>query len=108
MEVHALRQALAAGDSLLVLDVREHYEWAQVHLPFEGADALPVRHIPMNSVPDQLHDLPADRTIVVMCAHGNRSYGVTHWLNEQGLHASNLTGGITRWAQMGGPTERGG
>jgi rhodanese-related sulfurtransferase len=84
----ALRTALATGNPPLVLDVREQYEWNQVNLP----DAL---HIPMNRVPDRLADLPRDRTIVVMCAHGSRSYGVTHYLREQGLDAYNLTGGIT-------------
>jgi rhodanese-related sulfurtransferase len=88
-----LRTALATGRPPLVLDVREQYEWNQVHLP----DAL---HIPMNRVPDRLSELPGDRTIVVMCAHGSRSYGVAHYLREQGFDAYNLTGGIT--AMVGG------
>lgn len=99
-----LRAALDAQHPLLLLDVREVYEWNQVHVPlFAGLD---VRHIPMNSVPDRIGELPGEQPIVVMCAHGSRSFGVTHWLIEQGFNARNLSGGITRWAQSGGPVER--
>lgn len=83
-----LQSALDAHQPMLVLDVREQYEWDQVHLP----DTL---HIPMNSVPDRLPELPHDRPIVVMCAHGSRSYSVAHYLRQQGFDARNLNGGIT-------------
>ena len=82
----------------LLLDVREPYEWRQVRI----ADAL---HIPMNSVPDRLDDLPRDRPIVVLCAHGSRSFGVTYFLRERGFDARNLTGGITQWHIQGGSVE---
>lgn len=95
MTVAELQTALAGATPPLILDIREQYEWNQVHI----ADAL---HIPMNQVPARLADLPADRSIAVLCAHGNRSYGVTHFLREQGFDASNITGGITQWHVQGG------
>jgi rhodanese-related sulfurtransferase len=79
----------------LILDVREPYEWRQVHL----ADAV---HIPMDQVPDRLRELPQAQEIVVLCAHGSRSYGVAAFLLERGYRASNLAGGISRWAAAGG------
>jgi len=100
MDTAYLEAALAVEPAPLVLDIREPFEWRQVRMP--GA-----LHIPMNSLPDRLDDLPKDRPIVVMCAHGNRSYGVTAYLNEQGFDAHNLTGGITRWRMQGGDTEVG-
>ena len=90
MAVAELRAALAGPTPPLILDVREQYEWNQVHI----ADAL---HIPMNQVPGRLAELPADRPIAVLCAHGSRSFGVTHFLREQGFDARNVTGGITQW-----------
>ena len=104
MSVAELRAALDSANGPLILDVREPYEWAQVHLPAD--QGIEVMHIPMNSVPERLAELPRERAIAVMCAHGNRSYGVTHYLREQGFAAHNLTGGITRWAQSGGATTR--
>jgi rhodanese-related sulfurtransferase len=100
MDTAYLEAALAVEPAPLVLDIREPFEWRQVRMP--GA-----LHIPMNSLPDRLDDLPKDRPIVVMCAHGNRSYAVTAYLNEQGFDAHNLTGGITRWRMQGGDTEVG-
>jgi rhodanese-related sulfurtransferase len=99
-----LQSALQQGEPLVVLDVRENYEWAQGHLP--TAAGWDVVHMPMNSIPSRLGDLPRDRTVAVLCAHGNRSYSVTHYLNEQGFRARNVTGGIARWAQSGGKVER--
>lgn len=95
MPVAELRTALTSARPPLVLDIREPYEWNQVHL----TGAL---HIPMNSVPENLDALPPDRPIAVLCAHGNRSYGVTHYLREQGFDAHNVTGGIARWYAEGG------
>ena len=93
-----VQQALAGDHPPLLLDVREQYEWNQVHI----TDA---RHMPMNSVPDRQGELPHDRPIVVFCAHGSRSFGVAHYLREQGFDAYNMTGGITQWHIAGGPVE---
>lgn len=92
------RAALHSARPPLLLDVREPYEWRQVRIP--GA-----RHIPMNSVPAHLAELPADQPIIVFCAHGSRSFGVAYYLREQGRDAYNLTGGITQWHIAGGEVE---
>ena len=84
----------------LVIDVREPYEWRLARM-------AAARHIPMNDVPAHVATLPRDRPLVVMCAHGSRSYSVAAWLIEQGFHASSLAGGITRWASRGGAVEQG-
>lgn len=94
----ALREALDSETPPLLLDVREPYEWRQVRIP--GAV-----HIPMNNVPQQLGVLSQAQQIVVFCAHGSRSFGVTHFLREQGYDAYNLTGGITQWHIQGGEIE---
>lgn len=79
--------------SILLLDVREDDERAV-------ASIEPSKHIPMNSVPDRLVELPRDRRIVVFCHHGNRSYVVSGYLETEGFEAvSNLTGGIDEWSR---------
>jgi rhodanese-related sulfurtransferase len=82
----------------LLLDCREHYERAQALIP----NSL---HIPMNSIPSRLAELDRSQDIVVYCAHGNRSYGVAGWLNNQGYTARSLKGGIVDWQRGGGPVE---
>ncbi len=80
-----------------LLDVREDDEWAAGHI----AEAV---HIPMRTLPGVV---AADSTrlgpgpIVVVCAVGGRSAQVTAWLNQQGIEASNLVGGMHAWAQAG-------
>ncbi|MCB0188310.1 MAG: rhodanese-like domain-containing protein, partial [Caldilineaceae bacterium] len=81
--VATLQEVLEQNVPPLLLDIREPWEWRQVHMP----TAL---HIPMNDVPAQLTALPQERTIVVICAHGSRSYGVAGYLIEQGYRASSL------------------
>jgi rhodanese-related sulfurtransferase len=98
--VDQLRAALTESEPPLVIDVREPYEWRLVRL-------AAARHIPMNDVPAHLDTLPHNRPVVVMCAHGSRSYSVAAWLIEQGIQASSLAGGITQWASRGGPVEQG-
>ena len=94
-----LQAALVRAHPPLVLDVREPWEWRQVHM----GNAL---HIPMNDVPTHLTELPNEQEIVVICAHGSRSYGVAGYLIEQGYRASSLSGGITQWAHDGGEISR--
>ena len=96
----ALLEELSNGATPLILDIREPFELQQVRLP--ESEAWTLLHIPMNSLPERLDALPPDGDIVVLCAHGNRSYGVTHYLNEQGFQARNLAGGITDWYIRGG------
>ncbi|MBK9055532.1 MAG: rhodanese-like domain-containing protein [Chloroflexi bacterium] len=84
----------------VLLDVRETYEWQQMHVP--GS-----QHMPMNQLPAQLHKLDKAADIVVICATGNRSYSVTAFLQQNGFRARNLQGGIMRWARSGGQVESG-
>lgn len=79
--------------SLLVVDVREEYEREVVCIE----ESI---HIPMNEIPDRLHEIPSDRRVVLYCHHGSRSQMVAAYLETQGYTSvQNLTGGIDLWAQ---------
>jgi len=94
VEVRDLPDPLPAG--LTLLDVREPDEWDSGHI--DGA-----LHIPMMSVPAQLAEIPADAPVVVVCAVGARSARVAAFLQQQGVDAVNLAGGMVAWAQAGRP-----
>ncbi|MCO6451716.1 MAG: rhodanese-like domain-containing protein [Caldilineales bacterium] len=94
-EVMALRQD---GKELMLLDCREDYERKQVRIP--GS-----LHIPMNQTPGRMAELDPDSEIVVVCAHGNRSYGVAGYLIQNGFKAHNLKGGMAVWQREGGEIE---
>ncbi|MEX1018279.1 MAG: rhodanese-like domain-containing protein [Litorilinea sp.] len=89
----------------LLVDVRELYEWRQVRIPPAGD--VPVVHIPMSEFPERAHELPTDRLLIVVCAHGSRSYSVAAWLLENGLRACSLASGINGWSRGGGAIEQG-
>lgn len=81
-----------------LLDVREPWEVALGTLP----EALT---IPMSELPERADTLPADRPLVVLCHHGQRSGEVTAWLRRRGYdNAVNLDGGIDAWARTVDPT----
>jgi rhodanese-related sulfurtransferase len=81
----------------LLVDIREPGELASGVA--EGALLLP-----MNLVPHHLADLPRDRALTIYCAAGARSFGVAHWLREQGFpQAYSLAGGIGVFDAIGHP-----
>ena len=76
---------------MIVLDVREDWEWDIAHL--EGA--LP---IPMNEVPNRLQELDPTKEIVVYCHTGRRSDTVANYLIREGFTQTvNMLGGIRAW-----------
>lgn len=79
------------ADAPFMLDVREPEEMA------DGVIAGSV-NIPMDDVERRLHELPADREIVVICHMGLRSAYVARRLKALGYdRVSNLSGGVHAW-----------
>jgi|GEM_PF-2027528 len=69
---------MADGGELVLVDIREPRELQ--HGVADGA--LLIR---MNDIPDRLDELPSlDTRMVIYCAAGARSFGVTAWLRENG------------------------
>lgn len=98
-EVDVETFAAAHASGATVLDVREDHEWAGGHV----AGAL---HIPMNSVPDRLAEVPTEGPVYVMCAAGGRSAQVTEFLRARGVEAINVGGGMNDWVARGFAVER--
>jgi len=87
-----LKERLARGDQLTILDVREPEEIAIAKFP--GA-----MHVPMGDVPSRLTELDPDAEWVVVCHHGIRSAQVAIYLTQMGFERVwNLSGGIDAWA----------
>ena len=87
-----VKQRLDRGEKLLVVDVREPWEYA--HCRIENA-----LHIPMSAIPANLQQLDIEDDVVCYCHHGMRSLDVANWLRNQGVTtAKSMAGGIERWA----------
>ncbi len=81
---------------LVVLDVREPFEWEAGHIA--GAT-----HIPLGVLPVRANELDPQQRTVVVCHLGGRSAQAVMWLSGQGYDVVNLTGGMDAWEAAGRP-----
>ena len=88
IDVTKLKAMIDAGETFMLLDVREKDEYARAHI--EGS-----RLIPLGALPSRISEVTKDLPLVVHCHHGGRSMKAVIWLRQNGFtQASNLTGGI--------------
>lgn len=87
-----LRARLAAGEDLLLIDVREAQERELCSI--EGS-----LHIPLGELARRQAELDPGRPIVCICHHGIRSAHAAAALERFGFsRLFNLSGGVERWA----------
>ncbi|MFS1512312.1 rhodanese-like domain-containing protein [Chengkuizengella sp. SCS-71B] len=73
----------------IIIDVREKVEWDYYHL--ENSLLYP-----MNTISEHLSELPKDKTLYILCAHGIRSQHVCQYLIHNGFDkVKNVNGGIS-------------
>lgn len=87
---------------VLMLDVREPWEWQTASVRADGFELL---QIPMGAVPARLNELDAERPIACLCHHGGRSQQVARFLEARGFRRlANVAGGIHAWSAQADPT----
>jgi adenylyltransferase/sulfurtransferase len=96
-----LKTSLDKGDKLVLVDVREEWEYALAKL--DGSIL-----IPLGTLPQSLARLNRDSEIIAICHHGMRSADATNFLLQQGFpNVKNLVGGIDAWStQVDGTVPR--
>ena len=98
--VDELKRMLDANAPVFVLDVREPQEFQICRIP--GTTL-----IPLGQLPGRIAEVPAaaaGRPIVVHCKMGGRSAKAVALLRDQGIAATNLTGGILAWIDRVDPS----
>ena len=85
-----LDRMLGTPGAVTLLDVRRDDEKAEGAIP--GA-----MHIPLDQLRERADEVPGDRTVVVYCRSGHRSYIAVRLLAQRGSPAINLTGGYLYW-----------
>ena len=91
--VEELKQRTDRGDAVFVLDVREPQEFQICRIP--GSTLIPLGQLA--SRVDEVVSAGAGRPIVVHCKSGARSAKAVRLLEERGVPATNLKGGILAW-----------
>lgn len=90
--VQELKTRLDQGDKIVLIDVREPWEFNTAKI--EGAIL-----IPLATIPQSLDKLDRNADIVCHCHHGMRSADATAFLQQQGFKSvKNLVGGIDAWS----------
>jgi rhodanese-related sulfurtransferase len=80
----------------LLLDVREPWEVALAAITLPGQATL---NIPLQTLPQRLAELDAERPTVCICHHGMRSQQAAMFLQRNGFAAVyNLAGGVDAWS----------
>ncbi|HXH81556.1 MAG TPA: MBL fold metallo-hydrolase, partial [Candidatus Tectomicrobia bacterium] len=98
--VHELAEWLDEGRDVVVVDVREPFEWVEGHV--DGAV-----HLPMVEAPGRAAELPDDRPKAVICAGGVRSsLAISALKRARPGGWFNVTGGMTAWVKAGYPVRR--
>jgi sulfur-carrier protein adenylyltransferase/sulfurtransferase len=86
-----LKRRIDAGEDLILLDVREPFEYQIANI---GG-----KLIPQGEVPQRLSEIDRDREIVVQCKSGGRSQRIAEFLKQAGYpKVANLAGGIIAWS----------
>jgi rhodanese-related sulfurtransferase len=89
-ELAALR---ARGEDVLVVDVREPFEYEIARIP----DAV---LIPLGSLPARVGELDQQREIVLCCHTGRRGERALEFLEQAGFRRlKNLQGGVDAWSR---------
>lgn len=93
-----LKTRLDKGDKLVLMDVREPWEFALAKL--DGSVL-----IPLATLPQSLDKLDRQAEIIAYCHHGMRSADATGLLLQQGFsNVKNLIGGIDAWSAQVDPS----
>ncbi len=105
LDATSLAAARTAGRSIIMLDVREPWEFETARI--EGSINVPMSKLSM-SVSDVLamkSEAGADADMVVICHHGVRSMACAQYLAGQGVQGLlNLRGGIDAWSSAVDPS----
>jgi adenylyltransferase/sulfurtransferase len=90
---------MGQGDEIVVLDVREPYE-------FEICRIAGARLIPLGDLPNRVDELPDDVDVAVVCRCGVRSGLAASFLRDRGLaRARNVRGGMLAWIDTVDPSQ---
>jgi adenylyltransferase/sulfurtransferase len=87
-----LAERLRGGQEMVLLDVREPWEWEIARIP---GSVL----VPLSSLEDSVGQLPPGGLVVTICHHGIRSLRARELLLERGVsQVLSLAGGVDGWA----------
>jgi glyoxylase-like metal-dependent hydrolase (beta-lactamase superfamily II)/rhodanese-related sulfurtransferase len=102
IEPTELKKKIDNHENIFILDVRTPQEYKAWKLSYENHQnpkLIPVDRLFMND-PNLLKEIPKDKEIVTLCAHGNRSMMAARLLNQLGYNVKSVRGGMAGWNKV--------
>lgn len=88
--IDELKSEILDANPVNIVDVRTDEETAMGIIP--GA-----KTIPMNEIPENLNQFNENDTYYIICKVGGRSAQVVQYLEQNGVNAVNVEGGMDAW-----------
>ncbi len=102
IEASKLKEKLDKGEDVFILDVRtseEHEAWQLSYDKYQKTSVIPIDTLvgSQNSITKQI---PKNKEIVTLCAHGHRSQMAAQMLHNLGYNVKSIKGGMAAWNQV--------
>lgn len=102
INVTKLKEKLDRGEDIFILDVRtpeEHTAWKFSYDKYQKTTVIPIDRLTasQNIASGQI---PKEKEIVTVCAHGQRSQKAAKILSKMGYKVKNIKGGMAAWNQV--------
>lgn len=97
-----LKKKIDNNENIFLLDVRTPQEYEAWRISYENHDnpkLIPVDRLFMKD-PTLLKEIPKEKEIVTVCAHGNRSMIAAKILNQLGYNVKSVKGGMAGWNKV--------
>lgn len=102
IDAEKLKEKLDRGEDVFILDVRspaEHAAWKLSYDKYADTPVIPVDKL--SGSPNQIAEqIPKDKEIVTLCAHGMRSQMAAQMLSKMGYNVKSIKGGMAAWNQV--------
>jgi glyoxylase-like metal-dependent hydrolase (beta-lactamase superfamily II)/rhodanese-related sulfurtransferase len=102
IEPTELKEKLDKGEDVFIIDVRspeEHKAWKLSYDKYVETPVIPMDQL--SSSPNQMtKQIPRDKEIVTVCAHGMRSQAAARMLSKMGYNVKSIKGGMAAWNQV--------
>ncbi len=102
IDVTKLKEKLDKGDDVFILDVRtqeEHNAWKFSYDRYRETPVIPIDRL-VGSQTVVSEQIPKNKEIVTVCAHGQRSQMAAQMLSKMGYKVKNIKGGMAAWNQV--------
>ena len=102
ISVVELKHRLDAGEPLALVDVRNPPEAEVAVIP--GSELIPLSTIESGEALERIRALASEATLIVHCKLGGRSVKAVQLLQNHGIAAVNVSGGIDAWSREVDPS----